>query len=282
MSVCLFLHLPKTAGTTLKTCIYDEYAVEDGWTRGWVRDGIYYFPYGFRKAKRPRFTRAVRETLGRDDVRAVVGHFWFGLHRLVPRPSFYVTLLRDPVERVVSLYHHLLREEAELLDGVSLHEFVTELRLREVDNDQTRRIAGVEPPFGAVDEAVLELAKRNLAERFAFVGVTERFDESLLALKRRLGWEYVLYIPALVNHDRPAASSLPPETLARDRRAQPARHRAPRARDPSPRGRHRGRGAGLRRGARGAPRRQRRARRPLRARRRRGRAPLATPPAEGP
>ena len=55
--VCLFLHIPKTAGTTLKTCIYDEYAVEAGHDGRWLHDGIYYFPYGFHKAKRPRFTR---------------------------------------------------------------------------------------------------------------------------------------------------------------------------------------------------------------------------------
>ena len=91
---------------------------------------------------------------------------------------------------------------------------MTTFRCREVDNDQTRRIAGVEPPFGAVDEALLERAKRNLRERFGFVGTTERFDESLIALKRRLDWEYVLYLPSLVNPDRPATSSLTPSELA--------------------------------------------------------------------
>jgi hypothetical protein len=213
--VCLFLHLPKTAGSTLKACLWDEYAIESANDDGWFHDGIYYFPYGFHKARRPRFTRAVRAALARDDLRAVTGHFWFGLHRHVPRPSVYVTLLRDPVERVVSLYHHVLKVEDELLHdevvarGASLAEFVAAFACREVDNDQTRRIAGVEPPFGEVDEAVLEQAKRNLRE-FAFVGVTERFDESLLALKRRLGWENVLYLPALVNRDRPAVAALPP------------------------------------------------------------------------
>ncbi len=218
--VCLFLHIPKTAGTTLKTCIYDEYAVEAGQDGPWLHDGIYYFPYGFHKAKRPRFTRAAREVLARPDLRAVVGHFWFGAHRHVPRPCVYVTLLRDPIERVVSLYHHVLAKEGELLHAevvareASLEEFVTTFRCREADNDQTRRIAGVEPPFGEVDEAVLERAKRNLREQFGFVGTTERFDESLIALKRRLDWEYVLYLPALVNPDRPATSSLAPSAVA--------------------------------------------------------------------
>ena len=217
--VCLFLHLPKTAGSTLKACLWDEYAIESANDDGWFHDGIYYFPSGFHKARRPRFGRATRAALARDDLRAVTGHFWFGVHRHVPRPSVYVTLLREPVERVVSLYHHILRAGGEryhdevVARGASLEEFVSTFGCREVDNDQTRRIAGVEPPFGEVDAAVLERAKRNL-RGFAFVGLTERFDESLVALKRRLGWEYVLYLPALVNRDRPALAALPPAAVA--------------------------------------------------------------------
>ena len=219
-AVCLLLHLPKTAGSTLKHCVYDEYAVEAPAGHRWLHDGIYYFPYGFHKARRPRYTPAVREMLERDDVRAVVGHFWFGLHRHLRGPSFYITLLRDPVDRVVSLYHHILRKESEPLHvevasrAVTLEEFVSELGCREADNDQTRRLAGHEPPFGEVDEGLLALAKRHLDDHFAFVGVTERFDESLVALRRRLQWEYVLYLPMLVNPNRPPKSSLPPETVA--------------------------------------------------------------------
>src|SRR5262249_32676541 len=166
LSVCLSLHIPKTAGTTLKHCLYDEYAVESPYEHRWFCDGIYYFPYGFHKAKRPRFTRAARDVLARDDLRAVTGHFWYGIDRFVPRPSFYVTLLRDPGGRVVSLYHHTLKvgdvplHHEVIAQNASLEEFVTRFACREVDNDQTRRIAGVEPPFGEVDDAVLDRAKR--------------------------------------------------------------------------------------------------------------------------
>jgi len=218
-SVCLFLHIPKTAGTTLKACIYDHYAVR-GCDGGWFHDGIYYFPYGFHKAKRPRFTPRVRAVLERDDLRAVTGHFWYGAHALIPRPSFYLTFLREPVDRVVSLYYHILGKESESLhDAIvsrdaTLDEFVADFGCREVDNDQTRRIAGVEPPFGKCDAKTLERAKRNLRDRFAFVGITERFDESLIALKRLLDWPYVSYFPELINRSRPSASAVAPATVA--------------------------------------------------------------------
>jgi Galactose-3-O-sulfotransferase len=204
--VCLFLHIPKTAGTTLQNVIYQQYSVP-GDNGNMFYDGIYYFPYGFHKARRPGFTPVVREMFAREDLRAVTGHFWYGAHALIPRPCFYITLLREPVDRVTSLYHHITPH-------VTLDEFATEFGCREADNDQTRRIAGAEPPYGRCSRDMLQLAKRNLRDRFAFVGTTDRFDESLIALKRLLGWEYVFYLPILINRNRPPRSGLERETVS--------------------------------------------------------------------
>jgi Sulfotransferase family len=217
--VCLFLHIPKAAGTTLKHIIYNNYSVP-GDNGNWFHDGIYYFPFGFHKTKRPGFTPLVREMFAREDLRAVTGHFWYGAHAFIPRPCFYITLLREPVDRVTSLYHHIVGggdewyRDAIVSGGVTLDEFATEFGCREVDNDQTRRIAGVEPPYGRCSRDMLELAKRNLRDSFAFVGTTDRFDESLIALKRLLGWEYVFYLPGLVNRDRPPRNALEPEIVS--------------------------------------------------------------------
>jgi hypothetical protein len=79
-----------------------------------------------------------------------------------------------------------------------------------VDNDQTRRISGVEPLFGQCRLEHLEQAKLNLEKHFAMVGLTNRFDESLLLIMRALKWDKDLYyVPELVNRSRPAIRDIP-------------------------------------------------------------------------
>jgi hypothetical protein len=66
-----------------------------------------------------------------------------------------------------------------------------------MDNGQTRAIAGdVETPFGQCTREMLERAKRNLDEHFAVAGVTERFDEMLVALGHEFGWRNLFYVRA--------------------------------------------------------------------------------------
>ena len=54
-------------------------------------------------------------------------HFTHGslcIRELLPRPLFVFTILRDPVDRAISLYNHFLR-----LDGESMHELIVNERL---------------------------------------------------------------------------------------------------------------------------------------------------------
>ena len=57
------------------------------------------------------------------------------------------------------------------------------------------------------------MAKQNLREHFAVVGLVERFDESLLLLKQAFGWRNVYYMRHNVTQDRPRQGELPAETL---------------------------------------------------------------------
>jgi hypothetical protein len=219
--VPLFLHIPKTAGTTLSNYIYSEYksAVYYKAEGGFLCDGIYYYPAGLHKEPELSVAPNIQGALGRDDVRAVVGHFSFGIHEYLARQTTYITLLRNPVERVLSLYHHIRKyDDTELherlvSEDISIEDFVLKLGCKETDNDQTRRIAGIDPEFGRCTTAILNTAKDNLERNFLF-GTTDRFDETLTLISRALNWtSNVKLQPGLVNPSRPKIDSLPHKTI---------------------------------------------------------------------
>ena len=196
----IFLHIGKTAGSTMRQILKRQFPCSQTMT--------------VRARRRPR-----EETLAdfallpeaeRLRPRLIMGHTVFGLHEHVPRPCRYVTMVRDPVRLAVSQHRYVLRTPGhrhhELAQGMSLEEYIESGLALEMDNSQTRAIAGdIGTPYGGCTPEMLEIAKRNLAGHFAWVGVTERFDESVVLLGRTFGWRDVRYVSANV-----ARSGAPP------------------------------------------------------------------------
>ncbi|BCS31454.1 hypothetical protein TBR22_A06550 [Luteitalea sp. TBR-22] len=181
--VVLFMHIPKAAGTTFAEFIHAHCGDTSLGADELLRDGVLFLPYGFRKPEDLVVPSYARSLLARPDLRAVCGHFWFGLHEHVSRPSTYVTVIRDPVDRVVSLYNFLR------IDGeMSLDAFAASPAYREVDNDQVRRLAGVEPRYGECTEQMLDAACAHLEQHFSVVGVTERLEETMAVARRTFDW----------------------------------------------------------------------------------------------
>ncbi len=188
----VFVHIPKAAGTTLRSIMLRQFPAE-------------------RTINLPKGERAVIAGADRQRVRLILGHVPVGDEGLLAPPVDLVTMLRSPVDRVVSIYYYWRRRGYPSAQGKTLEEFANSGHVQ-VENDQTRRLAG--EVDGAVDETMLETAKRALRDRFACFGLHERFDESVLLMQKTFGWGSVHYRVMNATPGRVPVSSIAPAILS--------------------------------------------------------------------
>ncbi len=217
----VFLHVPKTAGSTLKWIIERQYPT--GYTVTIESEDL---------LSQYRAFLALPEE-ARCRLRCVQGHVPFGVHRWLPQGARYITMLRDPVEWTLSFHAYIRRmqffdDHPDLTAfrgarGLDLDDFVGFLTDSNMADMQTRMISGQTdvlshlPPYLPLTDDALQCARRNLRESFDCIGLVERFDESLLLMKRKLGWRNVHYRRLNVSEGRSRAGELSPGTLQRIR-----------------------------------------------------------------
>lgn len=185
----LFLHIPKTAGTTLHHILLRHYSPGEIYTDVFSEDLAV---DTFRNLPQER----------KDQIKILWGHFSFGLHQYLPQPTTYFTFLREPVERVLSHYYFVrsrpefvLNERIEK-EKLNVNEVIQQGLIVDIKNVQTRMLAGLPYlfPADAYTEEHLEIAKENLRQHFSVIGLVERFDESLLLLQQAFGWHNIYYM----------------------------------------------------------------------------------------
>jgi Sulfotransferase family len=164
-----------------------------------------------------------------DGVRIVTGHVPLGIREhLRDREVSYLTVLREPADRALS-HFFAIREVAERRLEAGGPKRLERVRaplpadptLEDAlecgyihDNLQTRMLSDLAEPFGEVTEEMLEQAKRNLRDELVFFGLTERFDESLVLAKQRLGLRSIRYESSeRVNTTRPRGEAIPRELV---------------------------------------------------------------------
>lgn len=148
------------------------------------------------------------------------GHFVFGLHNQFLRPSTYITMLRNPVERVISEYYFILREPQHApyiasqiaANNMSLEDYVSSTDpafLLRTNNMQTRFLSGTNIP--QYEDYLI--AKGNIQHNI-LIGITERFNESVFLFQKHLGWGPVTHFQsAFITDKRPTRSTISQEIL---------------------------------------------------------------------
>ncbi len=181
--VRVVLHIPKTAGTSLRHSLTQGLSPAE-------RLLLYNPPFGLTVPELARLPRAQKQA-----VSMVLGHAFFGVGAYLARPTQYLTILRQPLKRLRShLAHHLAAGTTFFAEGrpVSLAEAFNQGHSPEFDNLMVRSIAGLSEdvaPLGTLDASAVDLALFNVQQHFAFVGFVETLAQDVQALSRLLGRE---------------------------------------------------------------------------------------------
>lgn len=200
----IFLHIPKTGGRSLQNILLRRYSKEEIITDAHeILDQI-----------------ADWSDERKRNIRYLQGHFIYGIHNILPQECSYITVLRDPVDRVISHYYYIKRSPSHPINQVihqekmDLEGYITSGVCEEVVNDQTRLIAGVSRSSNIDVDTMLVKAKQNVDTEFIVTGIVERFDETVILLKRRLGLRNVFYGVRNQTIGRPQKGQIPDRILA--------------------------------------------------------------------
>lgn len=106
VKIC-FLHIPKTAGTSLRKMLRDNYHIQDVFNGNTMLD----------------YEGKTKNDL--QDYKLFLGHlFYFRALQILPDDVTYITLLRNPIDRVISLYYFWRRHSDDYIINQNIPEII--------------------------------------------------------------------------------------------------------------------------------------------------------------
>lgn len=173
-SPILFIHIPKTATTTVRQIVYNN--VPPNEIEELYHDG--------------------EPTYQPGQTQLIIGHFRYGLHEKLGVSPNYVTFLRNPVDQLYSRYRHYHRSPVERHQQIlaACPDFSSFCSHPEAYNHQTRILSGF--PTTQRTEDLQETHAQQAAEHIKampVIGLVEQFDQSLLLFQHYLGWNKLRY-----------------------------------------------------------------------------------------
>lgn len=180
----IFIHILKCGGTSMLHMLYKEYGVSlfhpvPISTSTWTVQ----YPHLRGVTALEWQTQVNLETV--NHYGCIAGHYDWGLADRLPQWQV-VTILRDPVEQIRSLYQYMVASanevpEAGWMEEIGFETWVQSNHAQMYLNGQTRYLSGHRVKN-------VNLAIRNLREQRVVFGLLEQFEESVRRWNEHFGW----------------------------------------------------------------------------------------------
>lgn len=201
----LFEHVPKSGGSTLEGLLKKKFTPE--YIYGCATDSHNQI-LAFKNL-------TVSEQNGFD---FIYGHGVSQLAPLINNKCIKITIIRDPIDRFISNYYHIIRSRSHSdcgwVNRLSLRKFVEDERSQKFALKLVPRFSGytLAETLPAPDEALKKAVKQ--LDDYLLVGITERFDETVLILWKLMGWDgFPLYQKKNIGRNRALTQEIGSDTL---------------------------------------------------------------------
>ena len=229
--ILIFFHIPKAGGTTMEFVLAQSFPGDQHFNAyvgvpdsaiSTASRALIAEKYNLLSAEEKRSIRCV-----------FGGHMPMGIHTLFDRPTRYFTIVRHPVDRVISSFYFIKDKSYaphyELIKNMTLEQYMDcRIGLDPFDH-QVRLLSGCEEldgpwgvdgkpvPAAAVEDRHLQQAKRNIEEHFLTAAPLKAFSTLIVFLRRLYGWSLrsSLYEFQNATARRPQVADLPKATRRR-------------------------------------------------------------------
>mgnify|MGYP006088945575 CR=1 FL=1 len=175
----LFLHIHKTAGTTLRKIVDFQYGHQNVLTFYNQNSNHLIDNLDSLLIVNPRY-------------KALIGHFNFGVHKKISFPTTYTTFLRHPVARTISHYKEWLVNHPDWLldENGNTQNLIQNIHSNPENYSDFQCKMLTQSNSGANNiKSLGQMALDNLSTYFSGIGLVEYFDESITLLSKKLGWK---------------------------------------------------------------------------------------------